>query len=192
MWQILQNNWNNNRAYIIKLIYINVRIYMLTIIQKLFNLTVSHTYVYISPFWCMKNSNGMCMLSSCSSTRKWFEKRVKIWNLQVAKIRSLDMCVPCAPADAFFHHLPLEIDAKLILLTTEKWNLKEGCAIAKKKERMCDGNASSCNMAYCGFLRTPYLQSWRWYACIFHHSVHHHIFSHRFWIPGRIILYIIM
>ena len=30
------------------------------------------------------------------------------------------ICVPCAPADAFFHHLPLEIDAKLILLTTEK------------------------------------------------------------------------
>ena len=49
MWQILQNNWNNNRAYIIKLIYINGRIYMLTIIQKLFNLTVyiSHTYLYI-------------------------------------------------------------------------------------------------------------------------------------------------
>ena len=137
MWQILQNNWNNNRAYIIKLIYINVRIYMLTIIQKLFNLTVSHTYVYISPFWCMKNSNGMCMLSSCSSTRKWFEKRVKIWNLQVAtKIRSWYVCRAHQLTPSFIIcRWRLMLNSSYWRLKNETW--KKVVQLVQKKNEYC-------------------------------------------------------
>ena len=126
---------------------------MLTIIQKLFNLTVSiyHTHIYIYHPFVVWKFQWYVHGASCSSTRKWFEKRVKIWNLQVAKIRSLDMCVPCAPADAFFHHLPLEI-AGLMLnssyniatrLKNETW---KKVVVMQKKKRTNSTREEKCVM----------------------------------------------
>ena len=67
----------------------------------------------------MKNPNGMCMLFRVHPQEN-DSREGKNLEFTSSDEDSFLICVPCAPADAFFHHLPLEIDAKLILLTTEK------------------------------------------------------------------------